>query len=121
MIKPVEWIGSSYKDFVAFPDDVQDHIGYAIYVAQLGGKHEDAKPLRGFGGAGVLEVVSDHSGDTFRAIYTVKFETAIYVLHAFQKKSKSGRTTPTVEIDLISRRLKTAQADDLARLRGEFP
>ena len=113
--------GSSYKDFVAFPDDVQDHIGYAIYVAQLGGKHEDAKPLRGFGGAGVLEVVSDHSGDTFRAIYTVKFQTAIYVLHAFQKKSKSGRTTPTVEIDLISRRLKTAQAGDLAETQRRVP
>ena len=120
MIKPVEWIGSSYKDFVAFPDDVQDHIGYAIYVAQLGGKHEDAKPLKGFGGAGVLEVVSDHKGDTFRAVYTVKFETAIYVLHPFQKKSISGRMTPAVEIDLIARRLKTAQADDLARQRGKL-
>jgi phage-related protein len=113
-VRPVEWIGSSYKDFIAFPDDVQDHIGYALYVAQIGDKHEDAKPLKGFGGAGVLEVVSDYASDTFRAVYTVKFETAIYVLHAFQKKSKSGRRTPAVDMDLIARRMKTAEADDLA-------
>jgi phage-related protein len=117
-VRPVEWIGSSYKDFIAFPDDVQDHIGYALYVAQIGDKHEDAKPLKGFGGAGVLEVVSDYASDTFRAVYTVKLETAIYVLHAFQKKSKSGRRTPAVDMDLIARRMKTAEADDLAQRRG---
>jgi phage-related protein len=116
--RPVEWIGSSYKDFIAFPDDVQDHIGYALYVAQIGDKHEDAKPLKGFGGAAVLEVVSDYASDTFRAVYTVKIEKAIYVLHAFQKKSKSGRRTPTVDMDLIARRMKTAEADDLAQRRG---
>jgi phage-related protein len=117
-VRPVEWIGSSYKDFIAFPDDVQDHIGYALYVAQIGDKHEDAKPLKGFGGAGVLEVVSDYASDTFRAVYTVKLETAIYVLHAFQKKSKSGRRTPAVDMDLIARRMKTAEADDLAQRKG---
>jgi phage-related protein len=118
-VKPVEWIGSSNKDFVAFPEDVQDHIGYALYIAQTGGKHEDAKPLRGFGGASVLEVVSDHIGDTFRAVYCVKFDSAIYVLHAFQKKSKSGRKTPTIDTDLITRRMKIAEADDLARRTGK--
>jgi phage-related protein len=77
ILRPVDWIGSSYKDFRAFPDEVQDHMGFALYLAQTGSKHEDAKPLKCFGGAGVLEIVSDHVGDTFRAVYTVKFATAI--------------------------------------------
>ena len=94
-IKPVSWIGSSYKDFREFPDPVQDSMGYALYQAQIGLKHDRAKPLKGFGGAGVLELVADHVGDTFRAVYTVKFAAAVYVLHAFQKKSKSGAKTPT--------------------------
>lgn len=115
-LKPVDWIGSSYKDFRAFPDEVQDHMGYALHLAQAGGKHEDAKPLKGFGGAGVLEVVSDHVGDTYRAVYTVKFATAIYVLHAFQKKSKTGIKTATTDIELIERRLKVAEADYKAQL-----
>ena len=84
-------------------------MGYALYVAQLGDKHRDAKPLRGFGGAGVLEIVSDHQGDTFRCVYTVRIGTSVYVLHAFQKKSKSGRETPKTEIDLIRRRLRDAE------------
>ena len=111
MVKPVSWIGSSYKDFLAFPDPVQDAMGYALYQAQIGAKHGSAKPLKGFGGAGVLEIVADHVGDTFRAVYTVKFATAIYVLHAFQKKSKSGIKTPTEDLKLIERRLKAAEAD----------
>lgn len=82
-VKPVSWIGSSYKDFREFPDPVQDSMGYALYQAQIGLKHGSAKPLKGFGGAGVLELVADHLGDTFRAVYTVKFATAVYVLHAF--------------------------------------
>ena len=114
-IKPVEWIGSSYKDFRSFPDDVQDHVGYALHLAQTGSKHDDAKPLKGFGGAGVLEVVSDHAGDTFRAVYTVKFALAVYVLHAFQKKSKAGTKTPASDMELIERRLKVAEADYKAR------
>jgi len=89
-VKPVSWIGSSYKDFRGFPDAVQDAMGYALHQAQLGAKHDSAKPLKGFGGAGVLELVANHVGDTFRAVYTVKFATAIYVLHALQKKSKTG-------------------------------
>lgn len=121
-LKPVEWIGSSYKDFRSFPDDVQDHAGYALHLAQTGDKHEDAKPLKGFGGAGVLEVVSDHAGDTYRAVYTVKFALAIYVLHAFQKKSKTGSKTPAPDMELIEQRLKVAEADYKAQLaKGKKP
>ena len=115
-IKPVSWIGSSYKDFREFPDPVQDSMGYALYQAQIGLKHDRAKPLKGFGGAGVLELVADQVGDTFRAVYTVKFAAAVYVLHAFQKKSKSGAKTPTEDLELIQRRLKAAEADYKAQL-----
>ncbi len=115
-LKPVSWIGSSYKDFRAFPDPAQDAMGYALHRAQGGAKHESAKPLKGFGGAGVLEIVADDVGDTFRAVYTVKFATAIYVLHAFQKKSKVGIKTPTEDLDLIRRRLTAAEADYKDRL-----
>ena len=94
-LKKVIWVGSSRRDLRSFPDPVQDHIGYALYVAQRGGKHSDARTLRGFGGAGVLEVVSDNRGDTFRAVYTVRFARQLFVLHAFQKKSKTGRATPS--------------------------
>ena len=110
-VKAVAWIGSSYKDFRAFPDPVQDAMGYALYQAQIGAKHDSAKPLRGFGGAGVLEIIADHVGDTFRAVYTVKFASAIYILHAFQKKSKSGIKTRSEDLALIQRRLKAAEAD----------
>lgn len=108
-IKPVAWIGSSYKDFRSFPDPVQDGMGYALFLAQTGKMHGDAKPLKGFGGAGVLEVVDDNQGDTYRAVYTVKFEEAVYVLHAFQKKSKQGRKTPPQDMEMIRRRLKAAE------------
>ena len=110
-IKPVSWIASSYKDFRAFPDPVQDAMGYALYQAQIGEKHASAKPLKGFSGAGVLEIVTDHIGDTFRSVYTVRFPTAIYVLHAFQKKSKTGIKTPAEDVELIQRRLKAAETD----------
>ncbi|MGH7072707.1 MAG: type II toxin-antitoxin system RelE/ParE family toxin [Stellaceae bacterium] len=92
--KPVIWVGLSRKDFGAFPDPVKDRMGYALYVAQQGGKHADAKPLKGYGGTGVVEIVRDHRGDTFRAVYTVRLAGVVYVLHAFQKKSKAGRATP---------------------------
>ena len=108
-LKPVVWVGSSLKDLRTFPDPVQDHMGYAIYVAQRGGKHRDTKVLNGFGGAGVVEVVTDFRGDTFRAVYTVRVAGAIYVLHAFQKKSKSGRETPLRDIELIRKRLREAE------------
>lgn len=110
-MKSVSWIGSAYKDFRAFPDPVQDAMGFALYQAQIGGKSVNAKPLRGFGGAGVLEIITDHAHDTFRAIYTVKFATAIYVLHVFQKKSKTGVKTPAEDMELIARRLRVAEAD----------
>jgi len=85
-------------------------MGYALYVAQLGDKHRDAKPLRGFGGAGVVEIVNDHQGDAFRCIYTVRIAGSVYVLHAFQKKSRTGRETPKSEVDLIKRRLRDAES-----------
>ena len=92
-----------------FPAPVQDHIGYALYVAQRGGKHRDAKTLSGFGGAGVVEVVSDYRGDAFRAVYTVRLASSLFVLHAFQKKSKTGRATPQCDMDLIRQRLREAE------------
>src|ERR1700722_11695077 len=106
--KPLEFVGSSKDDLSGFPLEVKRGVGFALRAAQKGGKHPDAKPLTGFAGAGVLEVVSDFDGDTFRAVYTVKFKGAIYVLHAFQKKSKTGIRTPQAEIDRIKSRLKRA-------------
>src|ERR1700719_79638 len=108
-LKPVVWLGSSRKDLREFPSPVQDHMGYALYVAQLGGKHRDAKTLTGFGGAGVLEIVKDHRGDTFRAVYTLRYAGTVYVLHAFQKKSKTGRETPRRDLELIQQRLRLAE------------
>jgi phage-related protein len=109
-LKKVIWVGPSRRELRSFPDPVQDHVGYALYVAQRGGKHRDAKTLSGFGGAGVVEVVSDYRGDTFRAVYTVRFAGHLFVLHAFQKKSKSGRDTPQRDMDLIRQRLREAEA-----------
>src|ERR1039458_7994837 len=108
-LKLVVWIGSSHADLREFPSTVQDHMGYALYVAQRGGKHRDADTLSGFGGAGVLEVIKDFRGDTFRAVYTVRYAGAVYVLHAFQKKSKKGRETPRPDIELIKQRLREAE------------
>ncbi len=110
-IKPVVWIGSTRADLASFPEDVKDAIGYALYIAQRGGKHADAKPLRGFGGAGILEIAEDHAGGTYRAVYTVRLAGRIYTLHAFQKKSKAGIKTPKPEIDLIKSRLKRAEEE----------
>ena len=110
-LKPVIWIGSSRKDLKLFPDDVQRAIGVALYQAQMGGKAPSAKPLSGFGGAGVLEIVADYYSDTYRAVYTVRFDEFLYVLHAFQKKSKKGATTPKPDVALIRARLKNAQED----------
>jgi len=112
-LKPVIWVGSSRKDLREFPDPVRDHIGYALYVAQCGGKHRDAKVMTGFGGAGVVEVVKDYRGDTFRAVYTLRHAGVVYVLHAFQKKSKSGRETPRRDMDLVKQRLR--EADKMAK------
>ena len=109
--KPVKWVGSAKRDLDAMPEDVKDVFGHAIGLAQAGGKHKDAKVMTGFGSAGVLEVVEDDRGDTYRAVYTVKFSGWVYVLHCFQKKSKSGIKTPREDMDLIDARLKAAKLD----------
>lgn len=112
---PLAWVGSSLKDLSDFPAEVKQDIGYALHQAQLGEKSPCAKPLKGFGGAGVLEVVDDFDGATFRAVYTVKLKGVVYVLHAFQKKSKKGSETPKAEMDLVKARLKLAEADHAQR------
>ncbi len=108
--KPLDWVGSSKKDFLGFPELVKDEMGNALGLAQFGGKHPSAKPWKGQG-SGVFEVVEDHAGDTYRAVYTVRFKEVVYVLHAFQKKSPKGIRTAQVDVDLVERRLKIAQQD----------
>lgn len=108
-LEPVVWVGDSLRVLKSFPSAVQDEVGYALFLAQRGEKHIAAKPMKGLGG-GVLEVVADHRGDTFRAVYTVRLKDRVYVLHAFQKKSKHGIATPQTEIDMIKRRLTQAIA-----------
>ena len=108
--KPLEWIGSSHKDLLGLPADVRRFFGFALSLAQAGDKHDAAKVLKGFGGAGVLEVVEDDAGGTYRAVYTVNFAEAVFVLHCFQKKSKRGIATPQPDIDIIQARLKIAEA-----------
>ena len=108
--KPLHWVGSAKKDYQAFPQEVQADIGYALGLAQLGGKHPHVKPWKGEG-PGVFEVVEDHRGDTYRAVYTVRFAGVVYVLHSFQKKSKSGIKTPQDDVRLIAERLKRARQD----------
>jgi phage-related protein len=106
--KPLKWVGSSKHDLMKFPDAVRKEVGYALYLAQIGMRAPKAKPLHGFGGAGVLEVVEDFRGDAYRAVYTVKFRGIVFVLHAFQKKSKRGMQTPKADIEIIQTRLKAA-------------
>jgi phage-related protein len=108
-LKPLRWVGSSYDDLFALPEEVRREVGYALFVAQNGEKADHAKPLKRFGGGGVLEVVENYDGDTYRAVYTVRFASAVYVLHAFQKKSKAGIGTPKKDIDLIEARLRAAR------------
>jgi len=112
--KPLFWVGSAKEDLLDFPEDVKDEIGIALSVAQFGGKHPKAKPWKGEG-PGVLEIVEDYRGDTYRAVYTVRFERAIYMLHAFQKKSPKGIKTAQTDVELVSRRLKVASEDCEAR------
>ena len=107
--KPLEWIGSSHKDLMALPVEVRRFFGFALSLAQVGDQHDAAKVLKGFGGAGVLEVVESDIGGTYRAIYTVKFEEAVFVLHCFQKKSKRGIATPKEELEIIRSRFKAAE------------
>lgn len=109
--KPLGWIGSSFDDFRAFPAPMQRIMGFALRQAQEGRKHPDAKPLKGFGGATVLEIVEDHDGSTYRAVYTVRFAEVVYVLHAFQKKSHRGSKTPPQHIELVRQRLRAAEQE----------
>jgi phage-related protein len=108
--KPLTWIGSSKKDLMALPVDVRKFFGHALDFAQRGDKHDAAKVLKGFGGAGVLELVEDDQDGTYRAVYTVKFSKAVFVLHCFSKKSKRGIETPKEDMDTIRARLKVAEA-----------
>jgi phage-related protein len=107
-MKPVHWLGSTLDDLRGMPDPVRDEVGHALYLAQMGGKHVNAKPLKGFKGASVLEIVESYDGETYRAVYTVKVKDTIYVLHVFQKKSKRGIATPKPDMDLIRQRLQAA-------------
>lgn len=106
--KPLIWVGSSKKDLMALPIGVRKLFGHALDFAQHGERHESTKVLKGFGGAGTLEVVDNDMGGTYRAVYTLKFEEAVFVLHVFQKKSKSGITTPKEDMDIIHTRMKVA-------------
>lgn len=117
-IRPLRWIASSRKDFREFPPKVQDSFGFELFLAQTGQHPPSAKPLKGLG-TGVVELVDDFDGDTYRAVYAARFDTAVYVLHSFKKKSKKGAETPRSDIELIKRRLKDAEADHAARLKQE--
>ena len=108
-LKPVRRIGSSLRDLRSFPPEVRKELGYAIYAAQKGGTDPPAKPMKGFAGASVMEIIAPLDGDTWRTVYTARLKGVVYVLHAFEKKSKSGMAAPKKEIDLIHRRLATAE------------
>lgn len=108
--KPLNWVGASKKDFLGFPGPVKDEMGNALGLAQFGGKHPSAKPWKRLG-SGVFELVENHDGDAYRAVYTVRFKEVIYVLHAFQKKSPKGIKTADIDVNLVERRLKVAQRD----------
>lgn len=117
LLKPLVWVASSREDLLIFPEEVRRSMGYALYLAQIGRKHLDAKPLKGFGSAGVVEVVADFDGSAFRAVYTVKLAGAVYVPHAFQKKSRRGIKTSLADIEKIKTRLRAAM-DIHAQHRG---
>jgi phage-related protein len=116
-LKPLAWVGSAKRDLLALPEEVIDAFGYALYVAQTGKRHEKAKALHGFGSAGILEIVENWRGNAYRAVYTVRFSAAVFVLHVFQKKAKHGIATPRQDMELIRERLKVAEqmAKELAR------
>lgn len=113
-LRPLAFMGSSRKDLIAFPDGAREDVGHALYLAQKGERAPSTKVLKGFGGGGVVEIVEDHEGDTYRCVYTIRLEHAVYVLHAFKKKSKRGIETPKHDLDLIRSRLKEAEEQDRA-------
>jgi phage-related protein len=119
--KPLRWVASSRKDLKALPQRVRREFGVTLFSVQVGEHPTSAKTLKGFGGAGVLELVEDVRGNTYRAVYTVRFREVVYVLHVFQKKSKQGISTPRHEIELIHERLKLAAADYAGRLKEQRP
>lgn len=110
ILRPLRWVGSAKRDLLEMPDAVQQVFGFALYHAQIGLLHPDAKPLKGFGSAGIVEIVEDWRGNSYRAVYTVRFAQAVYVLHCFEKKSKRGIETPKRELEMIRTRLKEAEA-----------
>jgi phage-related protein len=114
--KPCIFVGSSRKDLLGFPPPVRRNMGHALYEVQSGGEPLSAKALKGFGGRTILELIDDFDGDTFRAVYTVRFAGVVYVLHTFQKKSKKGIATPKREIELIKARLRDAEELHRARI-----
>ena len=116
--RPLRWVRSSQKDYREFPPKVQDNFGFELFLAQAGQHPPSAKLLKGMG-SGMVELVDDFDGDTYRAVYTVRFESAVYVLHVFKKKSKQGIKTPQADTELIKQRLKDAQADYAARIKQE--
>lgn len=118
-LKPLIWVGTSLEDLKAFPGEVRRIMGYALYLAQAERKHLDAKPLKGFGGAGVLEIVEDFEGNAYRAVYTVRLAGVVYVLHAFQKKSRRGIKTSRADIGKVKARLRLAEAIHARRGYGK--
>jgi phage-related protein len=118
-LRDLVWVSSSLEDLKGFPEPVRRVMGFALFQAQSGGKHEQAKPLKGFGGAGVIEIVEDFDGNAFRAVYAVRFADAVYVLHAFQKRSKRGIETPRREMEVVRSRLRLARDMDRARANPE--
>ncbi|MGD0191147.1 MAG: type II toxin-antitoxin system RelE/ParE family toxin [Rhizomicrobium sp.] len=117
--RPLFWVASSGKDYRRFPARVQDNFGFELFLVQTGQHPPSAKPLKGLG-SGVVELIDDFEGDTYRAVYTVRFREAVYVLHAFKKKSKQGVKTSKGDIELIKQRLKGAEADHAERFRQEM-
>ena len=117
-LRPLLWVGSSKRDYREFPAQVQDNFGFELFLVQTGQHPPSAKPLKGFG-SGTIELVDDFDGDTYRAVYTVRFRDAVYVLHAFKKKSKRGGQTPKADLELIARRLRVAELDRAASVTQE--
>lgn len=117
-LRPLLWVGSSKRDYEKFPDATQELLGFELYLAQTGQHPPSAKPLKGFAGA-VVELLADQMGDTYRAVYTIRYRQAVYVLHAFKKKSKRGIATPLTDLRLIDKRLRDAAADFRLRFEGE--
>ena len=119
-VRPLVWVSSCKRDYDRFPAQLQRNLGFELFLAQTGQHPPSAKVMKGFGG-GIVELVADFDGDTYRAVYTVRFREAVYVLHAFMKKSKRGIKTPKSDIDLIKRRLKAAEADHARRIQERKP